>query len=85
MRLAARSCAFRHNRLDLLEKRLLQAEADGGGILVVLDGVFSMEGDVALPEIADLAERFGARLMVDEAHGLGVLGAGGQARASCSA
>jgi 8-amino-7-oxononanoate synthase len=70
--------AFRHNRLDLLEKRLRQAEADGGGILVVVDGVFSMEGDVApLPEIADLAERHGARLMVDEAHGLGVLGARG--------
>lgn len=67
--------AFRHNRLDLLEKRLRQAEADGGGILVVVDGVFSMEGDVApLPEIADLCARFGARLMVDEAHGLGVLG-----------
>jgi 8-amino-7-oxononanoate synthase len=70
--------AFRHGRLDLLEKRLAQAEADGGGILVVVDGVFSMEGDVApLPEIADLCARHGARLMVDEAHGLGVLGARG--------
>jgi 8-amino-7-oxononanoate synthase len=70
--------AFRHNRLDLLEKRLRQAEADGGGILVVVDGVFSMEGDVApLNEIADLCAQFGARLMVDEAHGLGVLGARG--------
>ncbi|MBB4662667.1 aminotransferase class I/II-fold pyridoxal phosphate-dependent enzyme [Conexibacter arvalis] len=74
----AKMRAFRHNRLDLLEKRLQQAEQDGGGILVVVDGVFSMEGDVApLPQIADLAERYGARLMVDEAHGLGVLGARG--------
>src|SRR5579884_1421964 len=70
--------AFKHNRLDLLEKRLRAAEADGGGILVVVDGVFSMEGDVApLPEIAELCARFGARLMVDEAHALGVLGARG--------
>src|SRR5215207_1870142 len=70
--------AFRHNRLDLLEKRLRQATEDGGGILVVVDGVFSMEGDVApLPEIADLCGRFGARLMIDEAHALGVLGARG--------
>jgi len=69
---------FRHNRLDLLERRLQQAESDGGGVLVVVDGVFSMEGDVApLHEIADLSERYGARLMVDEAHGLGVLGARG--------
>ena len=67
--------AFRHNRLDLLERRLEAAAQDGGGILVVVDGVFSAEGDVApLREIADLCERFGARLMVDEAHALGVLG-----------
>jgi 8-amino-7-oxononanoate synthase len=70
--------AFRHNRLDRLEHALQRAEGDGGGILVVVDGVFSMEGDVApLPQIADLCARHGARLMVDEAHALGVLGARG--------
>jgi len=69
---------FRHNRLDKLEKALDRAAGDSGGVLVVVDGVFSMEGDVApLPEIADLCARFGARLMVDEAHALGVLGARG--------
>jgi 8-amino-7-oxononanoate synthase len=69
---------FRHNRLDRLEHALGRATGDGGGILVVVDGVFSMEGDVApLPEIADLCAEYGARLMVDEAHALGVLGARG--------
>ena len=70
--------AFRHNRLDKLEKMLDRAANDGGGVLVVVDGVFSMEGDLApLLEITELCERFGARLMVDEAHGAGVLGARG--------
>jgi 8-amino-7-oxononanoate synthase len=69
---------FRHNRLDKLEKMLERATGDGGGVLVVVDGVFSMEGDIApLPEICDLCERYGARVMVDEAHGAGVLGARG--------
>src|SRR6059058_3085576 len=69
---------FRHNRLDRLEHALERAVSDGGGILVVVDGVFSMEGDVApLPEIVELCEQYGARLMVDEAHALGVLGARG--------
>ena len=67
--------AFRHNRLDLFEKRLQAAQRDGGGILVVVDGVYSMEGDVApLPELIEIAERYDARVMVDEAHALGVLG-----------
>ena len=69
---------FRHNRLDKLERSLERAAGDGGGVLVVVDGVFSMEGDVApLPQICDLCEAHGARLMVDEAHGAGVLGARG--------
>jgi 8-amino-7-oxononanoate synthase len=69
---------FRHNRLDKLDRQLERAAGDGGGVLVVVDGVFSMEGDVApLPAICDLAERHGARVMVDEAHGAGVLGARG--------
>jgi 8-amino-7-oxononanoate synthase len=69
---------FRHNRLDRLEHQLRKAADDGGGVLVVVDGVFSMEGDVApLPEIVELCSRYGARLMVDEAHALGVLGARG--------
>jgi len=69
---------FRHNRLDKLETMLTRAEDDGGGVLVVVDGVFSMEGDVApLPQIVELCRAHGARLMVDEAHGAGVLGARG--------
>jgi 8-amino-7-oxononanoate synthase len=69
---------FRHGRLDKLERALTRAEDDGGGALVVVDGVFSMEGDVApLVDIVELCGRHGARLMVDEAHGAGVLGARG--------
>ena len=74
----ARIRPFRHNRLDKLETMLERAEGDGGGVLVVVDGVFSMEGDVApLPDIVALCREHGARLMVDEAHGVGVLGARG--------
>ena len=74
--------AFRHGRLDKLDRQLGRAAADGGGVLVVIDGVFSMEGDIAnLPAIADAATRAGDRLMVDEAHGVGVLGAHGRGSA----
>ena len=69
---------FRHNRMDKLEKMLQRAGEDGGGVLVVVDGVFSMEGDLCdLPRIVELCKAHGARLMVDEAHGAGVLGARG--------
>jgi 8-amino-7-oxononanoate synthase len=69
---------FRHNRMEKLEKMLERAGEDGGGVLVVVDGVFSMEGDLCdLPRIVELCEAHGARLMVDEAHGAGVLGARG--------
>ena len=69
---------FRHNRLDKLERMLERSVEDGGGVLVVVDGVFSMEGDICpVGEVADLCERYGARLMVDEAHGVGALGARG--------
>jgi 8-amino-7-oxononanoate synthase len=69
---------YRHGRLDKLETMLDRAQTDGGGVLVVVDGVYSMEGDIAdLPRIAELTRAYGARLMVDEAHGVGVLGARG--------
>ena len=74
----ARIRPFRHNRLDKLEKMLQRSESDGGGVLVVVDGVFSMEGDLApIPDVVALCREHGARLMVDEAHGVGVLGAAG--------
>jgi 8-amino-7-oxononanoate synthase len=71
----ARIRPFRHNRMDKLETMLARSVSDGGGVLVVVDGVFSMEGDLAnLPEIVALCGEHGARLMVDEAHAVGVLG-----------
>ncbi|MFN2612760.1 MAG: aminotransferase class I/II-fold pyridoxal phosphate-dependent enzyme [Solirubrobacterales bacterium] len=74
----ARLRPFRHNRMDKLEAMLERAAADDSGVLVVVDGVFSMEGDICdLPPVVDLCKRYGARLFVDEAHGVGVLGARG--------
>jgi 8-amino-7-oxononanoate synthase len=71
----ARVRPFRHNRLDKLESMLSRAESDGGGVLVVVDGLFSMEGDLSpLPDVTALCRAHGARLMVDEAHAVGVLG-----------
>ena len=71
----ARVRPFRHNRLEKLETMLERAAGDGGGVLCVVDGVFSMEGDVCdVARVAELCRVHGARLMVDEAHGVGVLG-----------
>jgi 8-amino-7-oxononanoate synthase len=71
----ARLRPYRHNRMDKLERMLERAAEDGGGVLVVVDGVFSMEGDICdLPSVIELCERHGARLMVDEAHAAGALG-----------
>jgi len=73
-----RTYKYRHNDMEDLEKKL-EVVCDGRGTLIVVDGVFSMEGDLAkLPAIAELRRRFGTRLMVDDAHGLGVLGAHGR-------
>jgi 8-amino-7-oxononanoate synthase len=74
----ARLRPFRHNQMPKLERMLERAAGDGGGVMVIVDGVFSMEGDLCdLPAIVELCERYGARLMVDEAHAVGVLGARG--------
>ncbi len=73
---------FRHNRLDKLEKQLERAGEDGGGVMVIVEGIYSMEGDVGpLPGAAELAKKHGARLMVDEAHSVGVLGETGRGAA----
>src|SRR5829696_7934551 len=74
----ARLRPFRHNQMPKLERMLERAAGDGGGAMVIVDGVFSMEGDLCdLPAIVELCGRYGARLMVDEAHAVGVLGTRG--------
>ena len=73
----AETFVYRHGDVDHLEWGL--AQAAGRGSLIVTDGVFSMEGDVApLAEIVELAGRYDARVMVDEAHAVGALGPGGR-------
>jgi 8-amino-7-oxononanoate synthase len=71
---------YRHNDMEDLE-RVLEAAKDKGKLIIV-DGIFSMEGDIAdLPNIVKLAKTYDARVMVDDAHGVGVLGAGGRGTA----
>jgi len=67
---------FRHNDISSLEQVLSKLPADAGK-LVVVDGVYSMGGDIApLPEIVAMCKKYGARIMVDDAHGIGVTGGG---------
>ena len=73
---------YRHSDMEDLEN-CLKRVPETAGCLIVTDGVFSMGGDIArLPEIVDLAKKYGARVMVDDAHGLGVIGEGGRGTAS---
>ncbi len=73
---------YRHNNMEDLEAKL-SALPQSSVRLIVVDGVFSMEGDIArLPEIVALADTYGASVMVDDAHGLGVVGPNGSGTAA---
>ncbi len=73
---------YNHSDMEDLEAQLKTIDTTKHGILIVTDGVFSMGGDICkLPEIVKLAKKYGARVMVDDAHGLGVLGAHGRGTA----
>ncbi|HEY3314660.1 MAG TPA: aminotransferase class I/II-fold pyridoxal phosphate-dependent enzyme [Bacillota bacterium] len=71
---------FPHNKTDVLDKLLgrLRRSGEARGILVIVDGVFSMDGDIApLPDLINVCRKHGARLMIDEAHATGVIGQNG--------
>jgi 8-amino-7-oxononanoate synthase len=75
----AKAFAFRHNDLEHLENLLRLHRRTGRNALIIVEGLYSMDGDIAdLPALVALKEHYGAWLMVDEAHGLGVLGAHGK-------
>ncbi len=82
-RLSFATCLkYKHNDMEALEKELKKCEPEAVKLIVV-DGVFSMEGDIAkLPDIVRLSKQYNASIMVDEAHGLGVLGK--QGRGTCN-
>jgi len=78
----AKTVKYAHNDMDELRDKL-ERTSDDVGKLIVTDGVFSMEGDIAkLPEIVELAKKYGARVMVDDAHGLGMIGDCGRGTAN---
>jgi 8-amino-7-oxononanoate synthase len=75
---------YSHNDMEDLERVLKNVSENGlrGGIFIVADGVFSMEGDIVkLPELVAIGKKYGARIMIDDAHAVGVLGAGGRGSA----
>ncbi len=75
----AKFLRFGHNDMQALEERLKQAGGDGGSKLVIADAVFSMDGDIVdLPQMVELCRKYGAWLMIDEAHSVGVLGQTGR-------
>ncbi len=78
----AKVLRYKHSDMEDLE-RMLQAIPIDAGKLIVTDGVFSMRGDICkLPKIVELAKKYGARVMVDDAHGFGVLGPNGRGTAA---
>lgn len=78
----SRTIKYRHNDMGDLEQKLAALPSEAIKLIVV-DGIFSMEGDfVKLPEIVDIAEKYGANIMVDDAHSLGVIGEAGAGTAS---
>lgn len=78
----ATTVRYAHNDMDMLRKRLQEADPSAGKI-IVSDGVFSMSGTIAkVPELVSLAKEFGARLYLDDAHAIGVIGQGGRGSAS---
>lgn len=78
----AKMLRYKHGDMSDLERILASLDLTSSGALIVTDGVFSMSGEICkLPEIVKLAKKYGARVMVDDAHGLGVLGKHGRGTA----
>lgn len=78
----AKMIRYKHSDMEDLEKKLSELDLSAGGALIVTDGVFSMSGEICkLPEIVKIAKKYGARVMVDDAHALGVLGEHGRGTA----
>jgi 8-amino-7-oxononanoate synthase len=78
----AKMLRYNHSDMQDLERQLQSIDTTHGGILIVTDGVFSMSGEICkLPEIVALAKKYGARVMVDDAHSTGVLGEHGRGTA----